>query len=165
MSEHRWGAAAVADLDEDQAAEFARMDMPARVAWVSALAHQVVTAVRGPLCAECRVAWETVYVRPDQPWPCPGRRPDEIGGPLLPAERPVPRQQRRSERREANEIVEAAKRLPGRPTAEQIKQQLDGAVQVASMRSQSAKAALATDPVDVKLLDPPWAPPERVRLS
>lgn len=104
MTRHRWRAVAIVPLDEDDAALIATMDTAPRL---QALRSRIernaqtladVVVVRGPICSECRVAWEDVHAE-SEPWPCPGRRPDELGGPLTDptASRLAPnRQQRRA---------------------------------------------------------------------
>lgn len=107
MSEHRWAAAVVVELDEDQARALAAMDADERARRVHELVPalpegQVLggpKAVRGPMCEDCRVHWREVYAQPDKPWPCPGKRPERLGGPLLPPDKRLTRQQRRAQRR------------------------------------------------------------------
>lgn len=97
---HTWGVAVVSDLTDEQAAELAQLDLPERLAQLGRFVGEP-RAVRGPICQQCRVHWRDVYRQPSKPWPCPGRRPDSLGGPLLPAEVAKPRQQTRAERRAA----------------------------------------------------------------
>lgn len=106
--EHRWAVAVVADLDVDTARTLAATaSMPARLDGLCELLLPAdrlprVTAVRGPMCSECRVTWEDVHADTTRPWPCPGKRPKALGGPLVPNQRRKSRQERRAEQRKAN---------------------------------------------------------------
>jgi hypothetical protein len=99
---HRWAVVAISVLDEDQAAELHGIDLMDRMDELAGvLTSGRLETVRGPICTECRVHWRDVFAQPDKPWPCPGKRPAGLGGPLAPPETRKPRQQRRAEQRQA----------------------------------------------------------------
>lgn len=98
----------VTRLTEERAAEFAALPFLERRARLDELRaeHENLEgepeAIRGPICMDCRVDWETVHADVDE-WPCPGQRPDRLGGPMAShLQRPsLTRQQRRAQRRQA----------------------------------------------------------------
>lgn len=120
-SAHRWAAVAISHLDDAGARRLAEMPILERLDAVCELFSPPpgqltdVWAVRGPICADCRVSWEDVHAD-DTPWPCPGRRPDALGGTLLdpPASRRSPtRQQRRAKQRKALKGANEVRRVNG----------------------------------------------------
>lgn len=116
MTDHRWAVVAVTILDADAAADLAAMDVTDRLDHVCEIIGQRAPGeisggpetVRGPLCTECRVHWRDVYAQPDKPWPCYGQRPAALGGPLVPPDLRMPRQQRRRAQRAAAKAKEPA---------------------------------------------------------
>lgn len=116
--DHRWAAVAIAPLDAEAAQSFAAMDGMERLERVCETFGPApgdivrLTAVRGPICADCRVPWETVH-HSTKAWPCPGPRPDALGGTLLDpvTSRAAPtRQQRRQQQRKAEKLARANER-------------------------------------------------------
>lgn len=100
MAEHRWAAVAIVGLDEEAARAFATTP---DVTLLSLAGDPDLRALRGPICEDCRVSWEDVHASA-KPWPCPGQRPEALGGTLInpPWARPAAnRQQRRRRQREA----------------------------------------------------------------
>lgn len=112
MSEHRWTVVTVTVLDPRRAAELAPMDLPERLHRIGEIVgrSEGVTGgpivVSGPLCEACRVHWDDVHAQ-HPPWPCPGKRPAELGGSLLPLV-----QTARMSRRELKDLSRAAKEKP-----------------------------------------------------
>lgn len=108
-SEHKWTVVAIVRVDVERAAEIHEMDGPERLQRLDEIFPALppdringpVETVRGPICSDCRVHWRDVHAVPDKPWPCPGAKPATFGGPLVPPDRRLTRQERRRRQREA----------------------------------------------------------------
>lgn len=121
-TEHRWGVGVVLALTEEQARQVASHDdMATRAEVVRELldSESWPKAIRGPLCERCGVQRHYLDRQPDKLWPCPGRRPEAMGGQLR-GPRPEPtRQATRAQRRAAEK---AGRPDPNRrdPVAERL---------------------------------------------
>lgn len=88
MSEHRWALVVVTRLTDRLAAKLTTLDYHERLDLLDDLRtdgapSKQPSAMRGPVCLECRVDYETVHRDPAKPWPCPGKRPAALGGSLF----------------------------------------------------------------------------------
>lgn len=126
MAEHRWAAVAIVGLAQADAERFAAMPGAERVDSVCGVfgprdGIARVKAVRGPICSECRVSWEDVHRNPAKPWPCPGVRPEALGGTLTQPTGTRPsrnRQERRAKQRHATRATASPKFDAGKAALE-----------------------------------------------
>lgn len=133
----------LADLSDGQAEAFAGLSSLERLEELRSIVAPEgelarARAVRGPLCSECRVSWEDVHADTTKPWPCPGKRPKALGGPLAPAQRRKSRQERRAEQRKASE---AAKRPKSDSLVAQVNQAIARERHERSRRESAREAA------------------------
>lgn len=173
MAEHRWTLVVLVDLSEKGAAALNAMDVADRLEHL----HQLVPApargestpvrqVRGPICADCRVHWRDVHASA-MPWPCPGKRPEVLGGPLVAPQPTLTRQERRRQQRQAGAVVERAKRAE---TAEQaLKHRADVAVLTSRALTHAHKERARRDalaaPEPIEFADPLPCRPQNYKLE
>lgn len=135
-AQHRWAVVVVASLDDQAAAELQVLDAPERFEALSSILElAALEQVRGPICLQCRVHWRDVYAKPDKPWPCPGIRPQALGGPLVQSGRRT-RSESRRERRQADRAAAAAGRSPA---ANQAMSSIESAIARGAMRRRTAQ--------------------------
>lgn len=165
QQQHRWVLSIVVPVNEERGAEIFALGWEERMALLPELVSVPEgritggpTAVRGPMCSECTVNWEDVH-KVSPAWPCPGKRPDDIGGSLERAGAP------KANRRERRRAHEAALRVRPAPTSsETVRSQLDVAIAQARHRKESERRALDVVPAGVDFADPPACRPQMVRL-
>lgn len=141
---HHWGLAVIVDLDESAARQLAATDLPERIETAQAWAGAGnVRTVRGPLCAACGVTWRVVHRQPDKPWPCPGKRPEELGGSPIPSGNH--RRKREATRRSRREAQRQGKPQPSKrdPVKDAIEASIWRAAGSARQRREEAAAATA----------------------
>lgn len=149
MRAHRWSAVAIASLEEADAERLAATPMAERLDTICETFGPApgdivrVRALRGPICSECRVSWEDVHADPRKPWPCPGVRPDALGGPLVNpvASRKAPnRQQQRAKHRKA---MKAGQRAAATDTNAAVRGRFEAAMLMDKSRRNHRKQSAA----------------------